>query len=179
MRDFILSFPDEATAIVSLSAFRIQTEDGEHWTGPIISNCARWIQRPVYDADGETTTPGETVPGWHCIVRAASLPAAAQAYLVTDPTDIEPIPSGGLLVPPVPEEVSALQGLLAIQLAGLVSGFMSWKVSLDPVTDFAVLSFFEKAPTWRRDNPYLIQGATAMGLTSEQLDQLFQLAATL
>jgi hypothetical protein len=80
---------------------------------------------------------------------------------------------------PVPEEVSALQGMLAIQAGGMVAGFNTWKATLDPVDDFAVIAFFEKAPTWRRDNPYLIQGATALGLTSEQIDGLFYLAATL
>jgi hypothetical protein len=175
MRDFMLTFPDEAIAIVALPEYRAD----DAWAGTIIPNCTRWVERPIYEPESEQMIPGESVPGWHCIIRAESLPEAAQAYLVTEDTDIEPIPAGGLLVPPVPEEVSALQGLLAIQMAGLVSGFMSWKASLDPVTDFAVLSFFDKAPTWRRDNPYLIQGATALGLTSEQIDQLFQLAGTL
>jgi hypothetical protein len=179
MRDFILTFPDEATAIAALSEFRIQAEDGEQWTGPLIPNCTRWIQRPIYDAEGEIVTPPETVPGWHCIVRAKSLPAAAQAYLVTEPTDIEPIPSGGLLVPVVPEEVSALQGMLAINAAGMAAGFNAWLSALDPITDFAAIAFFQKAITWRRDNPYLAQGATALGLSDTQIDELFMLAETL
>jgi hypothetical protein len=80
--------------------------------------------------------------------------------------------------PDVPT-VTALQGMLAIQQAGLVAGFNAWKASLDPVEDFATIAFFEKAQTWRRNNPYLIQGATALGLNDEQLNQLFVLAATL
>jgi hypothetical protein len=80
---------------------------------------------------------------------------------------------------PVPEEVTALQGLRAIKQAGLVASFLTWKSDLDPIEDFDMLAFFEKAPTWRRDNPYLIQGATALGLTDAQLDNLFALAATL
>ena len=80
---------------------------------------------------------------------------------------------------PVPEEVSALQGMRAINAGGLVAGFLAWKATLNPVDEFETLAFFEKSQTWRRDNPYLIQGATALGLTDEQLDQLFYLAATL
>lgn len=78
-------------------------------------------------------------------------------------------------------EVTALQGMLAIQQLGelAVAGFNAWKASLDPISDFAAVSFFEKAPTWKRDNPYLIAGATALGLDDEQLDGLFALAATL
>ena len=84
-----------------------------------------------------------------------------------------------LVSPPDVPTVTALQGMLAIQAGGMVAGFNTWKASLDPVDDFAVIAFFEKAPTWRRDNPYLIQGATALGLSSEQIDSLFALAATL
>ena len=80
---------------------------------------------------------------------------------------------------PVPEEVTALQGMRAINAGGLVAGFLAWKATLNPVDEFETLAFFEKSQTWRRDNPYLIQGATALGLTDEQLDQLFYLAATL
>ena len=76
-------------------------------------------------------------------------------------------------------EVSALQGMLAIQAGGMVAGFNAWKATLDPSADFAVIAFFEKAQTWKRDNPHLIQGATALGLTDVQLDGLFTLAATL
>ena len=84
-----------------------------------------------------------------------------------------------LISPPDVPTITALQGMLAIQAGGMVAGFNTWKATLDPVDDFAVIAFFEKAPTWRRDNPYLIQGATALGLTSEQIDSLFALAATL
>jgi hypothetical protein len=75
--------------------------------------------------------------------------------------------------------VTALQGMLAINASGITAGFLAWKATLDPITDFAALAFFEKATEWRRDNPYLIQGATALGLTGEQIDQLFELARTL
>lgn len=85
----------------------------------------------------------------------------------------------GMITPPDVPTVTALQGMLAINAAGLVSGFNAWKASLDPVNDFAALAFFDKAQTWRRDNPYLIAGATALGLTDEQLDTLFTLAGTL
>lgn len=175
MRDFILSFTNEATAIAALPGYRAD----DTWTGPLIPDCTRWIQRPVYNAEGELVTPPESVSGWHCIVRAASLPEAAQPSLVTEPTDIEPIPAGGLLVLVVPEAVSALQGMLAINAAGMAAGFNAWLAALDPIDDFAAIAFFQKAATWRRDNTYLNQGAMALGLTDAQIDGLFTLAATL
>lgn len=99
MRDYILSFPDEAQAIAALPDFRTQSEVGEQWAGPIIPNATRWITRPVYDEEGEIITPPETVPGWHCIIRASEIPESARPHLVTEPTDIEPIPAGGLIRP--------------------------------------------------------------------------------
>jgi hypothetical protein len=55
MRDFILSrSTTEAQAIAALPSFRTTTEAGEQWTGSIIPNATRWIQRPQYDEDGET-----------------------------------------------------------------------------------------------------------------------------
>jgi hypothetical protein len=85
----------------------------------------------------------------------------------------------GMISPPDVPTVTALQGMLSIKQAGLTAAFVTWKSGLDPVDDFETIAFFEKAQTWRRDNPYLIQGATALGLTETQLDELFILAATL
>ena len=85
----------------------------------------------------------------------------------------------GMAAPPAVPTVSALQGMLAIYQAGLAVTFNAWKSSLDPVSDFAIIAFFERAQTWQRDNPYLNQGAAALGLSDEQIDDLFQVAATL
>lgn len=181
MRDFILTFPDEPTAIAALPIYRVEYEDGEHWEWcrTIIPSATRWIMRPSYDAETEITTPGETVPGWHCIIRTESLPEAAQPYLVTEDTDVEPVPAGGLLKPQVPQSVSALQGMRAIKQAGLVEAFIAWKSSLDSITHFEELAFFDKAQTWERANPVFQGAAAALELTDAQLDELFMLAETL
>ena len=77
-------------------------------------------------------------------------------------------------------EVSALQGMLALNtIPGAVVKFLAWESALDPITDFEVLAFFEKSPRWKRTNVYLVQAATALGLSDEQLDSLFALAVTL
>ena len=78
---------------------------------------------------------------------------------------------------PVPQEVDALQGLKAIDAAGLSAAYEAW--ANDPKRKFLEKAFINRARTWRRDDPVLAAGATALGLTSEQLDQLFVLAATL
>lgn len=78
-----------------------------------------------------------------------------------------------MISPPDVPTVTALQGMLSIKQAGLTAAFVAWKSGLDPVDDFEMIAFFEKAQAWKRDNPYLIQGATALGLTETQLDELF------
>ena len=72
---------------------------------------------------------------------------------------------------PVPQRVTALQGLLAIDEAGLSSAYNSWAASNDRT--FAERAYIDKALHWNREDPVLIAGATALGLTSEQLDELF------
>jgi hypothetical protein len=78
---------------------------------------------------------------------------------------------------PVPQEVDALQGLKAIDAAGLSAAYETW--ANDPKRKFLEKAFINRARTWRRDDPVLAAGAAAQGLTSEQLAQLFVLAATL
>lgn len=77
----------------------------------------------------------------------------------------------------VPQEVTALQGLLAIDAAGLASAYETW--ASDPARTFAQRAFISRAQTWRRDDPTLQAAATDLGLTESQLDDLFTLAATL
>lgn len=81
--------------------------------------------------------------------------------------------------PPVPPvtEVAALQGLLAIDHAGLSVEYTVWSNS--PLRTFAQKAFINKAQTWRRDDPTLNAAATELGLSEGQLDALFTLASNL
>jgi len=74
-----------------------------------------------------------------------------------------------------PQRVTALQGLLAIDEAGLSSAYQAWATS--PSREFAERAYIDKALHWNRTDPVLIAGATALGLTSAQLDALFVSAA--
>ena len=78
---------------------------------------------------------------------------------------------------PVPQQVDALQGLKAIDQAGLSAAYEAW--ASDPGRTFLEKAFIAREQRWRRDDPTLLAGAAALGLTGEQLDQLFVLAATL
>jgi hypothetical protein len=78
----------------------------------------------------------------------------------------------------IPKSVTALQGMRAIQAAGLVSAFLAWKITLDPVTDFETLAFLEKAQTWVYDDPILNEALEQLNIT-EQKNALFTLASIL
>jgi hypothetical protein len=78
---------------------------------------------------------------------------------------------------PVPQSVSPLQAYLALDQAGVASAFEAW--ASNPARSFAEKAFINRAQEWRRDDPVLSAGAAALGLTDEQLDGLFVLAATL
>lgn len=80
-------------------------------------------------------------------------------------------------LPAVPQSVTALNGLLAIDQAGLSSAYEAWVN--DPARTFAERAFINKAQNWRRDDATLGAAAVSLGLSSEQVDALFILAATL
>ena len=71
----------------------------------------------------------------------------------------------------VPQEISALAGLAVIDQFGLSDAYTVWATS--PERTFMEKAFIEKAVNWRRSNTALIQAATTLGLSSEQLDQMF------
>jgi hypothetical protein len=78
---------------------------------------------------------------------------------------------------PVPAQVSALQGLLAINAAGLSEAYSEWASSESRT--FSERAFIDKATHWNRTDPVLLAGATALELTSDQVDQLFISASAL
>lgn len=77
----------------------------------------------------------------------------------------------------VPQEVTALQGMKAIDAAGLAAAYTVW--ASDPERTFLEKAFIDKALTWERDNEVILAAQVALGLTDEQVDSLFILAATL
>lgn len=77
--------------------------------------------------------------------------------------------------PPVPESITPLQGRKALRAAGVFEAFKAFEATLtDEQRDE-----LEYALQWSRDNPIIAAGAASLGLTSQQVDDLFRLAATL
>jgi hypothetical protein len=95
------------------------------------------------------------------------------------------VAGGNTPLPPSPEqlaevrghlECSDIQGLLAIEQAGLAAAFDAW--ATDPARTFADRAFL-RATVWKRTNPILCAAAAELGLTDAQLDDLFRQAAAL
>ena len=169
MRDFILTFNSEIEAIELLPEYRTTSENGELWTGAIIPNCTRWVTRPQYDADGEIIMPAETVPGWHCIVRAESLTESVRPFIIADTGDIEPIPAGGLLKPVVPQVVSRFQARAALHIHGVLADVEAMIQSADPIAQMA----WADAQQFERPSPTIAAIAQALGWADEFVDELF------
>ena len=78
---------------------------------------------------------------------------------------------------PVPQEVTALQALKALDAAGMSAAYEAW--ANDPARTFLERAFIQRATHWLRSDPVLLSGATAIGIGEAQLDDLFRLADTL
>ena len=80
----------------------------------------------------------------------------------------------------VPQSVSRAQGKAALLAFDLLDGVESYIQSMPDGVDkkLATLAFNE-TNEWQRNSPFLQQMATSLGLTSEQLDNLFIVAVTI
>jgi len=77
----------------------------------------------------------------------------------------------------VPSSITVLQGLLAIDAAGLSADYEAWANSVDRT--FEEKAFINKAQIWKRDNATLLSATVTFGLTEAQLDELFITASKL
>ena len=123
------------------------------------------------------TYPRDAAVDWDAIRRTSygihSTPTEVIVYETADEVPPPAPPPAN----PVPQEVTALQGLKALDAAGMAAAYEQW--ANDPARTFLERAFISREQRWRRDDPVLLAGAAALGLTPEQLDDLFRLANTL
>lgn len=77
----------------------------------------------------------------------------------------------------VPFEVTRFQALAALQNAGLLDTVTNY--INQPTTPVMDKLAFDNAQSFRRDSPTLKSISTALGMTDQQLDDLFALAASM
>ena len=96
------------------------------------------------------------------------------AYEAGDDLPAQPIDNG------VPQEVTRRQAKQAIALAGLLSNVQPAIDAIQDATQRTLMQIeWDDAQTFHRQNQALISLATALGLDSEAIDQLFVSAASL
>ena len=126
-----------------------------------------WDTGIVFKRPG-TKIPLPDGPDERCHPLASEYQAWLAAGNVPDPPD----PAEA---PPVPSEVSAAQGRLALLQVGVLDALEAWIATQPRATQIE----YAARSTWRRDWPLVATGGAAMGLSEVQMDDLFKLAATL
>lgn len=80
----------------------------------------------------------------------------------------------------VPAQVSRAQGKAALITAGLWDSVVAYVAGIADVTERALAEVaLYDTQDWRRDSPFLATAAAALGLTDQQLDDLFVAAAAI
>lgn len=76
--------------------------------------------------------------------------------------------------PPVPQVVSRAQGKTVLISQGLWAGVQAWIAAIEDDTQRALAEVaVNDTQEWRRDSPTMIAAASALGITEEQMDELF------
>ena len=110
--------------------------------------------------------PKHVVPG-AVLVTVDSLPADYVPGRYTYDNGFVPVP----VTVAVPQSVDPLAAIALLDSMGLGAAYKAYRDSPDrTLLDQETLL---RAKAWERSNPTLIAAATAMGITSEQLDQMF------
>ena len=78
---------------------------------------------------------------------------------------------------PVPSEVSRFQARAALLQTGLLGDIEAYMA--DPATDPFVRIAWQDAQVFKRNSPTVLSLQPLLGLTDEQLDDLFRFAATI
>lgn len=110
--------------------------------------------------------PKHVVPG-AALVTVESLPADYAPGRYTYDNGFVPVP----VTVPVPQSVKPLDAIILLDSMGLGAAYKAYRDS--PARTLLEQETLLRAEVWERSNPTLIAAATAMGITSEQLDQMF------
>ena len=113
------------------------------------------------EIDGVWVAWRRTADGWLSDAEAdAAVQAIIDAYVPVDP---------------VPESVSRRQLRKALAMGGMLDAVDAYVQSMDPVDRVD----WDEAVEYERHHPLMEQGIAALGITPEQADDLWRLAATL
>ncbi|MDR2325109.1 MAG: hypothetical protein LBE51_06845 [Acidovorax sp.] len=81
---------------------------------------------------------------------------------------------------PVPQTISRAQGRLVLYRAGLWASVLAYVAGItDPAEQFEADAALNHTTDWQRSSPFLGRAAMALGLSDQQLDNLFRDAAAI
>jgi len=137
--------------------------------GPIVA--------PAQVGEGGVPIAGEVIdPRYHVNLawHGRDLEAAFQASLVVPVTpsrgwDVPAVPASQ---PPVPQVIPAWKGKAALREAGLLKSVETAVAAAGGRVQDAWIG----APDWRRGSEFLLSLATGLGLTTQQVDDMFRAA---
>lgn len=88
--------------------------------------------------------------------------------------DYLPEHSAALYAESVPHEITIRQAVLALREAGYLAAVEAWVANLDGELGI----YWKRSQTVRRDHAFVESARIELGLTQQEMDQLFILAAT-
>lgn len=88
--------------------------------------------------------------------------------------DFLPDHASALYAESVPQEITIRQAVLALREAGYLAAVEAWVANLDGELEI----YWKRSQTVRRDHAFVESARVELGLTQQQMDQLFILAAT-
>lgn len=148
-------------------AHRRQIWDGEAWREPPApAPSAVPVTRYFVDIDGRYLGAFESATPPDGAVEVAAPPVHARQIWDGSSWTGSPVP--------VPSSVTPLQARRALRQQSLHEAVTAWIAQQDGATQDA----WEYATRIERDDAFIAGAAAALGLTDEQVDQLFILAAT-
>jgi hypothetical protein len=126
----------------------------------------------MHSVGGYVLSDGTVYPPGLTLIKNVSPPGNSDVvrlqYIDGVFSELPALPSPPL---PVPQSVDPLRAIYLLDQMGLSAAYAAWRDA--PGRTVLEQETLLRAKVWERDNPVLIAAATAMGITSEQLDQMF------
>ena len=109
-----------------------------------------------------------------------SLPAVTLGKMQRNGDQLETLPdllpehAAAIYTETIPHEITIRQAVLALREAGYLAAVETWVTTLDGELEI----YWKRSQTVRRDHAFVESARIELGLTQQQMDQLFILAAT-
>ena len=136
----------------------------------LVHNANILAQNPIEDTDRITANGvvfyKSTMPGWKIIDTALPDDFGVDNYQYSDGRF-----QAVTRAEKVPDEIDSIAAIIVLEQSGFGAAYEAWITSNERTR--IEKETVARRGRWRRDNALLISAAAAIGITSEQLDQMF------